>query len=261
MLVDGGPDPDLVLRELRARGIRRLDAVALTHPHADHSGGLPAVLAAVEVGMLLVGPMPLDVVENVDISAVATYRTAATRGVRIMAVAAGQRFALGSAQVEVLSPPADGSLGDEPNENSLVLRVSAPQGAMLLTGDAEVAAQTRLLARPDRLRAAVLKVPHHGGATNVDEFFDAVGARVAVISAGAGNDYGHPTRTVLDALRGVDLRRTDTEGTITIAVGAEQRGGVPVHLGIHPHVRTNAGSLRSSTRITAWSRRLRFHEG
>jgi competence protein ComEC len=218
MLVDGGPDPSLALRELRARGIRRLDAVALTHPHTDHSGGLPAVLATIEVGMLLVGPTPLEALDEVAPSAIATYRAAAARGVPVQAIAAGQRFTLGSAQVEVLSPPADGSLGDEPNENSLVLRLSGPEGAMLLAGDIEVAAQTRLLARPDRLRAAILKVPHHGGDTNAPGFFAAVGAEIAVVSVGAGNDYGHPSRAVLGALRRVDLRRTDTDGTVTVTL-------------------------------------------
>jgi competence protein ComEC len=218
MLVDGGPDPSLALRELRARGIRRLDAVALTHPHTDHSGGLPAVLAAIEVGVLLVGPTPLDALDEVAPSAVATYRAAVVRGVPVQTIAAGQRFTFGSAQVEVLSPPADGSLGDEPNENSLVLRLAVPEGVMLLAGDVEVAAQTRLLARPDRLRAAILKVPHHGGDTNAPGFFAAVGAEVAVVSVGAGNDYGHPSRAVLDALRRADLRRTDTDGTVTVTL-------------------------------------------
>jgi competence protein ComEC len=161
MLVDGGPEPDSALRHLRARGIRRLDAIALSHPHADHSTGLPAVLAAMPVGALIVGPDPPEQLDDPAPSALATYRAAEARRVPILAVAAGQRFTLGEAAVEVLSPPADGSLGNEPNDASLVLRISGSGGSLLLTGDAEVAAQTLLLARPDRLRATVLKVPHH----------------------------------------------------------------------------------------------------
>ena len=216
MLVDGGPEPGLALRHLRARGVRSLDAVALSHPHADHSGGLPAVLSGMPVGALLVGPDPPGRLADPAPSALQTYRVAEAEGVPVVPVAAGQRFTLGAALVEVLSPPADGSLGEEPNDNSLVLRVSGVGGSLLLTGDAEVAAQTRLLARPDRLRADLLKVPHHGGATNAEGFFEAVGAEVAVISAAEGNDYGHPTRAVLEALRGVEVHRTDTEGTVAV---------------------------------------------
>ncbi|MGH8904490.1 MAG: ComEC/Rec2 family competence protein [Egibacteraceae bacterium] len=259
MLVDGGPDPGLALRELRARGIRRLDAVALTHPHADHSGGLPAVLAAVEVGVLLVGPTPLETLDDVAPSVVATYGTAAARGIPVETVAAGQRFALGAARVEVLSPPADGSLGEEPNESSLVLRVLGREGAMLLAGDVEVAAQTRLLARPDRLRASVLKVPHHGGDTNAPGFLDAVGAGVAVISAGAANDYGHPTRAVLDALRGADLRRTDTDGTVTVTLGGGTGPRVAIAKGLagdhRVHVRPPADVPDRGPRGTVARRR------
>ena len=218
MLVDGGPEPGLALRHLRQRGIRRLDAVALTHPHADHSGGLPAVLAAMPVGVLLVGPAPLDRLADVAPSALATYQTASARRVPFAVVAAGQHFALGSARVEVLSPPRDTSLGDEPNDNSLVLRISDANGNILLAGDAEIAAQMRLLQRPERLRAQVMKVPHHGGDTNAEGFFEAVGARVAVISVGSGNDYGHPARPVLAALRPMAVYRTDTDGTVSVAL-------------------------------------------
>jgi competence protein ComEC len=134
-------------------------------------------------------------------------------------VAAGQSFRLGAAEVQVLSPPADGSLGAEANDNSLVLRVVSDGAALLLTGDAEAAAQQRLLARPDLLAADVLKVPHHGGATNAEGFLAAVGASDAVVSVGAGNDYGHPTPETLDALRGLRVHRTDLDGTVTIEVG------------------------------------------
>lgn len=220
LLVDGGPDADVALDELRSRGVRRLHAVALSHPHADHSGGLPAVLERMDVGALLVAPAPLAADAPVAASVSQVYDSARRRSVPIQPLAAGLSFPFGSALVEVLSPPADGSLGDEPNESSLVLRVRVATGAALLTGDAEIGAQTRLLLRPERLRAAVLKVPHHGGATNASGFFDAVDPSVALISVGAGNEFGHPAAAVLDELAGRDVRRTDLQGSVTVAVRA-----------------------------------------
>jgi len=223
MLVDGGPDPDAALRLLRGRGVRALDVVAVSHPHADHTGGLPEVVAGLAVGALVVGPGPP--LPDADASATATLAAARGSRVPIVQVAAGQTFRLGAAEVQVLSPPADGSLGAEANDNSLVLRVVSDGAALLLTGDAEAAAQQRLLARPDLLAADVLKVPHHGGATNVEGFLDAVGARDAVISVGADNDYGHPTPETVAALRGLRLHRTDLDGTVTIEVAPDPLGG------------------------------------
>ena len=216
MLVDGGPEPGLALKLLHDRGIDYLDAVVVSHPHADHSGGLPAVLSRLRTGALLVGPAPAASLDEPAASAIATEAVAAQRLVPILRAAAGQRFNLGPATVEILSPPADGSLGKEPNDNSLVLRVVHTDDSILLTGDAEEAAQARLLQRPDLLRADVLKVPHHGGNTNADGFFAAVGATTAVIGVGADNDYGHPAPEVLADLEGVRVLRTDVGGTVSV---------------------------------------------
>ncbi len=220
MLVDGGPGPALALRLLRDRGLRRLDAVVISHPHADHTEGLPAVLDGLRVGALVVPPLVAEAAPDLTPSALTTLAVARRHGVPVVAAAAGSAFALGRAQVQVLSPPPHGSLGDEPNDNSLVLRVSDRGGSLLLAGDAEAAAQRRLLRRPDLLRATVLKVPHHGGDTNEPGFLDAVGAGVAVMSLGRGNDYGHPHPAVLADIAPVPLRRTDRDGTVRVPAGA-----------------------------------------
>ena len=213
MLVDGGPEQSTALQLLRRRGVRFLDAVVASHPHADHTDGLPAILARVPTAAVLVGPVPPAQMDDPAASAVALEVVAAQQEVPVTRVHAGQRFRLGRASVEVLSPPADGSLGSEPNDNSLVLRVTDGQHSILLTGDAEEAAQRRLLQRPDLLAADVLKVPHHGGATNAEGFIDAVGAHTAVIGVGDDNDYGHPHPDVLADLAGTRILRTDTGGT------------------------------------------------
>ena len=217
MLVDGGPEEDLALKLLRDRGVASLAAVVVSHPHADHADGLPAVLARLPVGALIVGPTPSAQLDDPSVSAVAAEVVATQRSIPVLRAAAGQRFALGSAVVEVLGPPADGSLGREPNDNSLVLRVTHDTASILLTGDVEEAGQLRLLQRPDLLAADVLKVPHHGGATNAEGFIEAVGAHTAVIGVGADNDYGHPHPDVLADLAGSRVLRTDTAGTVTVA--------------------------------------------
>lgn len=223
LLVDGGPDLRRAVRRLRRRGVRRLDAVVVSHPHADHTDGLLAVLSQLRVGALVVGPDPPQALDDPAPSASALLAVARSRGIPVLRVAAGQSFPLGSARADVLSPPADGSLGAEPNENSLVLRVIGDHGALLLTGDAEALAQDRLLRDPGQVAAQVLKVPHHGGNTNAQGFLQAVGARVAVIGVGSDNDYGHPRQEVLEDLGGAAVLRTDLHGDVSVVL---ERGGV-----------------------------------
>lgn len=238
LLVDGGPEPDRALRHLLQRRVRRLDAVAVSHPDADHTNGLPTILERLDVGALLVSPLPLTA--SVAASAHEVEAVARRRGVPVLRLSAGQAFTLGAQPVEVLSPPADGTLGDQTNANSLVLRVGGATG-VLLAGDAEQIAQAWLLRRPGRLRSAILKVPHHGGNTNADGFFDAVGAKVAVVSVGADNAYGHPHPDVLSALDGrAEVHRTDLHGTVTVTADAAARAAhlhscdaATAHLPVH----------------------------
>lgn len=220
MLVDGGPGHGTVADELRTRQIRRLDAVVLTHAHHDHSGGLPAVLSRVDVGALLVGAQRLNAHRST-----ATLAAARGRGTPVIEVAAGDDFALGSARVEVLGPSPDVEKAEiaDANDTSVVLSVTTQWGRVLLTGDAEGPGQRTLLRSLGDVPVDVVKVPHHGGATNTPGFFATVGADLAIISVGADNDYGHPARSVVDALAaaGTRLKRTDHSGTVTVSLGRD----------------------------------------
>lgn len=214
VLVDGGPERDQVATELSALGIKRLDIVVASHPHADHIVGLPSVLARLPVGVLLQPgceeePSPLQA--DLD-------RAIADEGVEVRNSRAGDTFWLGSLRLDVLSPDRcwTGTESDA-NNDAIVIRATYEGHVVLIASEPEEPAQEWLVESGVDLRADVLKVPHHGAATSVPEFFDAVDAEVAVVSVGE-NDYGHPTAFTLDALAasGAQVWRTDRHGTITV---------------------------------------------
>jgi len=111
--------------------------------------------------------------------------------------------------------------GTSVNNTSVVLRATTSAGRLLLTGDVELDAQADLLGNNTDLRADVLKVPHHGSRFNADQFLAAVRPRVAIVSVGAHNRYGHPSRHVIDALTagGARVVRTDLDGDVAVVGG------------------------------------------
>jgi len=222
ILVDGGPDPAIVATELVSLGVRRLDLMVATHPHADHIVGLPAVLARMPVGLFLEPGCPDDSPDHAEL-----LEAARAEGASIRVPRAGEVLWVGDIRVEVLAPTAcwDGTESD-PNNDSIVLLASIGQDTVLLTGDVEIPAQEALLEAGVPLEADVFKVPHHGGATSVPEFFAAVDPEIAVVSTGQPNPYGHPTPEALSWLRATGTRifRTDLAGDVVVTF----EGGRPV---------------------------------
>jgi len=218
VLIDGGPDEEQVATELAALGVKRLDVVVASHPHADHFVGLPAVLARFQVGVVLQSACPTTSALQVELD-----RAIADEGIDSRTPWAGESFVAGDVRLDVLSPHEcySGTESDT-NNDALVIRLSRGDDVVLFATEPEEPAQEWLLEQRDEagldLRADVLKVPHHGAATSVAEFFDAVAAPVAVVSVGE-NTYGHPVPSTLDALAGAGsaVWRTDERGTVTIA--------------------------------------------
>jgi competence protein ComEC len=220
VLVDGGPRSAgrdagrrVVVPFLRREGAVRLAAVVATHAHADHVGGLPAVLSALPVDLVLDPGEPLGEVPYLEFLAASEASGAQWRAAR-----AGDRLDLDGVRFTVLSPDsAWAAVTTDPNEESVVLLVEYGQVRLLLTGDAGVPVELRLAGRIGDLD--VLKVGHHGsGSATSDAWLDEVRPEIAVISVGARNTYGHPAPEVVARLaaHGVHAHRTDREGTITL---------------------------------------------
>ncbi|MFC3896215.1 DNA internalization-related competence protein ComEC/Rec2 [Lentzea rhizosphaerae] len=218
VVVDTGPDPGAVDRCLKTLGIKRIPLVVLTHLHADHVGGLAAVLTGRAVGAVAVGPLKEPAWAWREVS-----EQARTHGVRVVEPKADERFALPGLELEVLGPrrpPVAQDTNTMVNDYSLVLKAHTRAGRVLLTGDVELAGQAALLGERD-LAAEVLKVPHHGSRYSLPAFLKAVRPRVALVSVGTGNRYGHPSPHVLDVLRagGALVLRTDKDGDLAVLPG------------------------------------------
>ena len=212
MLIDGGkPEKSsYIYAWLQQHGLSYLDVIVATHVDADHIGGLSGALNYASVGTAYC-PVTTGTTETFQ----SFVKYLAQWGKQITVPTAGEAFALGGAQVQILGPLHS---AEDSNDNSIVLKVSFGATSFLFTGDAERAEEQDLLNAGVNLQSTVLKVGHHGSDTSTSyPFLRAVAPQYAVISVGAGNSYGHPTEAVLSRLRdaGVTTFRTDMQGEIT----------------------------------------------
>lgn len=221
VVVDAGPEPGLVDHCLRRLGVTRIDAVILTHFHADHVDGLPGVLSGRRVARILVTGVRDPPQQVAQILAQAQGAQ-----VPVAELAAGQRLTFGALRADVWWPARTIHEGSIPNNGSVVLDVTIGDLDALLTGDIEREAAHALLlmfrqqpAMLERVgRYDVFKSPHHGSSNLDPQLMDAISARAAVISVGADNDYGHPSAAHLAALAriGATVLRTDQRGDIAL---------------------------------------------
>lgn len=219
LLMDGGDasgytdlGASVVVPYLLSHGVRHLDVVAVSHPDRDHIGGLFRVLDRLSVGAVVLG----GEAGGAELEA-RFLGLCAARGVPVRRVAAGDTIPLPGALVEALHPPARTPNAWSVNDRSLVLRVSWPGFAALLTGDIEMAAEWSLV-RED-CRAALLKVPHHGSHTSSSSaLLDAVAPTAALVSTVASGQRQAIGRGVAEryAERGIPLWRTDLHGGLRV---------------------------------------------
>jgi competence protein ComEC len=212
ILVDGGPTSASVLLYLQSQGIADIDLLVATHPHADHIGGLPDVLAQYPVNEIWVSG---------DTATSQTYQNFATavaaEGATLREVERGYTAQMEELGLAVFNPTFE--LTGDPNEDSVVFRLTCGGVSVLLLGDATSDSEASMLTAGLALDSDVLKVGHHGSSTSTGAaFLGAVTPKDAVISVGAGNTYGHPTQATLDRLAaaGATIYRTDQNGTVVL---------------------------------------------
>jgi len=224
VLVDEGPPEADVAGQLARMGIHSLSAIVLTHPQRDHVGGAAEVIEHVSVAEVLDPELAATGPDSR-----AAHAAARERHIPVHVVRSGMTFRSGGLVLDVLWPEDAGAASEDPNQNAVVLIASYGETDVYLSADAESDVTARLPLRP----VEVMKVAHHGSedAGLADEL-RTLRPRVAVISCGLHNDYGHPRPDTLAALAaspGLAVYRTDLDGRVVI--DADRGGRLLVHTG------------------------------
>ncbi|WP_292368290.1 ComEC/Rec2 family competence protein [Methanoregula sp. UBA64] len=230
-LADAAPD---VIRLLRRENVSALDIALATHAHGDHIGGMPEVLENFPVHEFVWNGHPRKASPYTKLMA-----EIGKKKIPLTAVKAGDTLSLDpDLSIEVLNPPAPGF--DDPNNNSIVLRMTYRNVSFLFTGDAAQASEASMLAGNMTLSADILKVGHHGNVHSTSAaFLAAVHPSLAIIEVGAASEGHHPSDKTLARLaqENVTVYRTDRDGIVEVSTNGT---GYAV-TALSPTVYTSAG--------------------
>jgi competence protein ComEC len=217
ILVDGGERGSAVVDYLKGLDINELDLVIGTHAHSDHIGGLIDVLSNIPVK---------EVIDPAVVHTTKTFEDYLTlidqKDIKFTEGRAGMTREIGGGTMQILHPATPSS--SHLNDSSVVTKITFGQLSFLLTGDVERESEIEMLARKEPLKSTILKSAHHGSSTSSTlKFVKAVAPEVVVIMCGKDNKYGHPHEETLKTFAdlGVDIYRTDLQGTIVITTDGQ----------------------------------------
>lgn len=215
MLIDGADnnDEELLTSYLSSLGVKKLDYVVLTHPDADHSGGLDAIVKSVDVDNVLIGN------GSADTETYKSFVNACVEKGLTPSVPLDEEFALGAGKVKFYNQK---SIAKNVNDRSLVMTYTFGEKKLLFMGDAGVEVE-KLLPLDEIGDVDLIKVGHHGSKTSTStDLIKKVKPEIAVITSGKDNQYGHPNQEVLDRLSDIKTYRTDLNGNIILTVEKEK---------------------------------------
>lgn len=217
LVIDGGERDyaPRVTRFLAEQGVDTVDCYIATHPHSDHIGAAAGIFAAVNVKSVM-----LTEFSELNTPTTETWErflaAVENENCKVLFTKAGDEYAFGELTLSVVAPVEEST---NYNDMSIVIRMAYGKNTFLFTGDAEAFSEECILKQGYNVQADVLKLGHHGSSSSTSPaFFKAVNPRLAVISCGKNNDFGHPHRETIKLLNdsGVRYFRTDQSGDITV---------------------------------------------
>lgn len=216
ILIDSGDwNSDAAVNYLHHLGVKHIDLVVGSHPHADHIGQIDAIIEQFQVDEVwMSGDTASSQVFERVLDAIIDY------DVGYHEPRAGEQFEIGKLHIDVVSPS---SVNNDLNNGSIVMNVTYGSASFLFTGDAEKEAEAAILSRDEKITADILKVGHHGSDTSsTANFIAAINPKISVISVGK-NSYGHPSATVVSRLQevGSDVYTTQEHGTVIVETDGE----------------------------------------
>lgn len=225
VLIDCGEreQAETVKNYLKKQGVKKLDYIIATHPHADHIGGMGDIISEIEVGKVI-APRVSNKMTPTSKVYERFLQALKNKSLKLTAAKPGTSYTLSGTSETEKTPPKFEILApvddyDDLNDYSVVIRLTYGSTSYLFTGDAEKRAEKDILAGGADVDSDVLKMGHHGSSTSSSEdFYEAVSPKICVIQCGSGNSYGHPHKETVKKVEdsGAKLYRNDTDGTVIV---------------------------------------------